>query len=168
MTRKISRKIYLTRWIIHVFLWIFYLLKLQVISKQEKFYSSDKHNKRTLMHFPHGFVEEFLYFSFYTLEPLFSSINREIINGNILLTNDIEFHVCLAQRKMRNEIGRTANMRHGGTAGGGIVETRKIVALLRRVLRSANRHVPERRNQFIIPRSRYRCRAFRSETRGPA
>lgn len=49
-----------------------------------------------------------------------------------------------------------------------IVETRKIVALLRTVLRSANRHVPERRNQFIIARSRYRCRAFRSETRAAA
>lgn len=35
---------------------------------------------------------------------------------------------------MRNEIERTANMRHEGTANGGIVETRKIVALLRKVI----------------------------------
>lgn len=82
----------------------------------------------------------------------------EIINGNILLTNDIEFHVCLTHGKCET-IQRTANM-HEGTAGGGIVETRKIVALLRRILRSANRHVPERRNRFIIARSRYRP-AFR-------
>jgi len=54
--------------------------------------------------------------------------------------SDIGFHVCLV--KMRNGFGRTANVRHESTTGGGIVEIRKIVAL--QVLRSANRHVPER------------------------
>ena len=47
-----------------------------------------------------------------------------------------------ASWKIRNGYGRTAFVRHESTASGGIVEMRKIVVLL--VLRSANRHVPER------------------------
>lgn len=61
-------------------------------------------------------------------------------------------------------------MRHEGTAGGDIVEMRKIVALLRRVLRSAKQTRPRKAKPIyylalvrviviVLCRSETRCRA---------
>lgn len=70
-----------------------------------------------------------------------------------------------ASWKMRNGLGRTANVRHENTAGGGIVETRKIVAL--QVL-TFHKQTRSGKGETNLLRSRYRCRAFRGETRGHA
>lgn len=58
--------------------------------------------------------------------------------------NDVRFHVGLVENA---KLGRTVNVRHEGTGRWRYIyiyffEMRKIVAL--QVLRSANRHVPER------------------------